>query len=163
MTPVYPFLFPFFVSIFLLLLDAPDEPQTYSLAFEIKHLPLVCTLSTTSPPTHLIDQVLMRGHPPVRLWSVWRSCSRALPVPQEDETEEEEGSANPCQGRSQRGQSGPAVPLPWKLGHRRWDCPAQSWWWQHPPHRWVTPLWPLLRHLAQAGLLRAGNLNQCVD
>lgn len=46
---------------------------------------------------------------------------------QEDETEEEEGSANPCQGRSWRGQSEPAVPLAWKLGHHRWDCPAQSW------------------------------------
>ena len=68
------------------------------------------------PTTHLIDRVLMRGHPPVPLWSVWRSCSRAAPVPQEDETEEEEGSANPCQGGSQRGQSGPAVPLPWN-----WD------------------------------------------
>ncbi|KAJ7408775.1 hypothetical protein WISP_118697 [Willisornis vidua] len=58
----------------------------------------MCTLSTTSPPTHLIDQVLMRGHPLVPLWSVWRSCSRAVQVSQEDEREEVEGSANPWQG-----------------------------------------------------------------
>lgn len=52
-----------------------------SLALENKHHQLVCTLSTTSPATHLIDQALMRGHPPVALWSVRRSCSRAVPVP----------------------------------------------------------------------------------
>lgn len=46
---------------------------------------------------------------------------------QEDETEEEEGSANPCRGGSQRDQSGSAVHPTWKLGHHRWDCPAQSW------------------------------------
>lgn len=151
------------MSIFLLLLGTPDEPQTYSLAFKNKYHQLVCTLSTTSPTTHLIDQVLMRGHPPVPLWSVWRSCSRAVLEPQEDETEEAEGSANPCWAGSQRSQSGPTVHLAWKLGHHRWDCPAQSWRWQHTPHRWVTPLWPLSRHLAQAGLLKPGSLNQYVD
>lgn len=83
LTPVYPFLFPFFMSIFRLLLDAPDEPQTYSLASESRYHQPVCTLSTTSPPTHLIDRELMRGHPPVPLWSVWRSCSRAVPVPRQ--------------------------------------------------------------------------------
>lgn len=89
------------MSIFLLsffLLDTLDDPQTYSLAFENKLYQLVCTLSTTSPTTHLNDQALMRGHPLVPLWSVWKSYSQAAQMPQQDEREEVEGLANPQRG-----------------------------------------------------------------
>lgn len=40
----------------------------------------------------------MCGHPPVPLWSVWKICSRAAQVAQQDEREEAAGSANPQRG-----------------------------------------------------------------
>jgi len=117
------------MSVFLLsflLLNALEEPQTYSLAFENKSHQLVCPCPPHPQQHTLSTECWCVGIP----WSLCGQCGRAAAGQCRCPSKMREGRqrARPIRSEvgSQCGQSGSAVLLLWKLGHRRWDSPVRT-------------------------------------